>query len=54
MPGSAPPNDNLFRIAQAVSRVPKSPRDWALRFEREQEIEMMLAVLATPLGRLAR
>jgi hypothetical protein len=45
VPGSAPPNDNLFRVGQALAWVAKSRAEVDARFEREHEIHGMLVPL---------
>lgn len=53
VPGSAPPNDNLFRVAQALAWVAKSPTDMSHRFERELQIDRLVGELAAGVGTAA-
>jgi len=45
IPGSSPPNDNVFRIAQVLAWIANRPGDWGTAIRRRREIPRLIAPL---------
>jgi hypothetical protein len=53
VPGSAPPNDNVFRVGQILAWLANSSSDWGTRLERRRDIPALLAPLVRSTGSTA-
>jgi len=52
VPGSQPPNDNVFRLGQILAWLANSLGEWGGRLERRRQVPELLAPLVRAAGRL--
>ncbi len=45
VPGSQPPNDNVFRVGQILAWLANAPGEWGARLERRRQVPELLAPL---------
>jgi hypothetical protein len=45
VPGSQPPNEDVFRVGQILAWLANSPGEWGARLDRRRQVQELLAPL---------